>query len=110
MNFISTTDTDISLLRFHTENAGRVIAQAVSSRFPTAKTRVPSQRDLLSMKWTVSASTLVRGSAVGIAIGYGLDDRGVGVRVSIGSSIFTSPYRPGQLWDPHNLLSSGYRG
>jgi hypothetical protein len=32
-----------------------------------------------------------RGSAVGIATGYGLDDHGVGVRVLIGPSIFTFP-------------------
>jgi hypothetical protein len=37
-----------------------------------------------------------RDSAVGIANGYGLDDRGVGVRVPVGSRIFTfacNPYR-----------------
>jgi hypothetical protein len=33
-------------------------------------------------------------SAVGIATGYGLDERGVGVRVSVGSRIFSSPRRP----------------
>jgi hypothetical protein len=31
------------------------------------------------------------GSAVGIASDYGLDDRGVGVRVPVGSRIYTSP-------------------
>jgi hypothetical protein len=30
-----------------------------------------------------------RDSAVGIATGYGLDDRGFGVRVSVGSKIFS---------------------
>jgi hypothetical protein len=35
-----------------------------------------------------------RSSAVGIASAYGLADRGVGVRVPVGSRIFTSPYRP----------------
>jgi hypothetical protein len=30
-------------------------------------------------------------SVVGIATGYGLDDRGVGVRVTVRSRIFTSP-------------------
>jgi hypothetical protein len=38
--------------------------------------------------------TSSRDSSVGIATGYGLDDRGVGVRVPVGSKIFTSPYRP----------------
>jgi hypothetical protein len=51
-----------------------------------------------------------RDSAVGIATGYGLDDRGVGVRVPLGSRIFSSPRLPDRLWDPPNLLSNGYRG
>jgi hypothetical protein len=51
-----------------------------------------------------------RDSVVGIATGYGLDDRGVGVPVSVGSRIFSSPRRPDQLWGPPNLLSSGYQG
>jgi hypothetical protein len=51
-----------------------------------------------------------RDSAVGIATGYGLDDREVGVRVQAGSSIFSSPRRPDRLWGPPNLLSNGYWG
>jgi hypothetical protein len=31
-----------------------------------------------------------RDSVVGIATGYGLDDRGVGVRVPVGSRVFSS--------------------
>jgi hypothetical protein len=48
-------------------------------------------------------------SSVGIATGYRLDDRGVVVRVPVGSIIFTS-YSPDQFWGPPNFLSSGYRG
>jgi hypothetical protein len=48
-------------------------------------------------------------SAVGIAAGYELDDRAVGVRVPVGSRIFTSPCCPDHLWGPHNLLHNGYR-
>jgi hypothetical protein len=48
-------------------------------------------------------------SAVGIATGYGLDDRVVGVRVSVGSRIFSSLRRPGRLWGPPNFISNGYR-
>jgi hypothetical protein len=51
-----------------------------------------------------------RGSVVGIASGYGLNDRGVGVRVPVGSKIFSSPRRSDRLWGPPNLLSNGYRG
>jgi hypothetical protein len=49
-------------------------------------------------------------SVVGIATGYGLDARGVGVRVPVVSRIFSSPNRPDRLWGPTNLLFSGYRG
>jgi hypothetical protein len=51
-----------------------------------------------------------RDSVVGIATGYGLDDRGVGVRVPVGSRIISSPRRPDRLWGPPNLLPNGYRG
>jgi hypothetical protein len=40
---------------------------------------------------------LFRDSVVGIATSYGLDDRGVGVRVPVGSRIFASPNRPDWL-------------
>jgi hypothetical protein len=42
-------------------------------------------------------SFLSRDSAVGIATGYGLDDREVGVRVPVGTSMFPSPRRPDRL-------------
>jgi hypothetical protein len=41
---------------------------------------------------------------VGIVTGYGLDDRGVGVRFPVGSRIFSSPRRPDRLWGSPNLL------
>jgi hypothetical protein len=49
-------------------------------------------------------------SAVGIATGYGVHYRHVGIRVLVGSRIFTSPCRPDRLWGPPNLLYNGYRG
>jgi hypothetical protein len=38
-----------------------------------------------------------RNSVVGIVTGYGLDDQGVGVRIPVGSRIFSSPRRPDRL-------------
>jgi hypothetical protein len=43
-------------------------------------------------------------SVVGIATGYGLDDRGVELRVPVGSRIFSSPRRPDRLWGPPWVL------
>jgi hypothetical protein len=49
-----------------------------------------------------------RDNVVGVATGYGLDDRGDGVRVPVGSRILFSPRRPDRLWGPPSLLSNGY--
>jgi hypothetical protein len=49
-------------------------------------------------------------SSVGTASGYGLEDRGVGVRVPVESRIFFSLHHPDRLWGPLNLLSNGYWG
>jgi hypothetical protein len=51
-----------------------------------------------------------RGSVVGIATAYGMNDRGVGVRAPVGSRIFSSPRRTDRLLGPPKLLSNGYRG
>jgi hypothetical protein len=48
-------------------------------------------------------------SVFGIVTGYGLDDREFGVRVPVGSRIFTSPCRLDRPWGPPNLVFSGYR-
>jgi hypothetical protein len=50
-----------------------------------------------------------RDSVVGTATGYGLYDRGGGVRVPAKSRIFSLSYRQERLWGPHILLSNGYR-
>jgi hypothetical protein len=49
-------------------------------------------------------------SVVSIATGYRLNDRGVRVRVPVGSRTFSSPCHPDQFWGPPNLLSNGYQG
>jgi hypothetical protein len=64
-------------------------------RKPTLTCRVP-----VSSEWE---------SSVGIATGYWLDDRRLGVRVPIGLRILSSPRRPDRLWGPPSLLSNGYR-
>jgi hypothetical protein len=50
-----------------------------------------------------------RDRSVDIATGYGLDDRGVGVRVPEDSRIFSSPRRPDWLWGSPKLLYNGYQ-
>jgi hypothetical protein len=49
-----------------------------------------------------------RSSIVGIVSVYRLDDLRVGVRVPVGSRIFTFPYHPDRLWNPPNLPSNAY--
>jgi hypothetical protein len=62
------------------------------------------------IKVVISTLCRSRDSAVGIATGYGLDDRNVGVRVPVGSRIFTPTCHPDRLWGPPNLLYNVYRG
>jgi hypothetical protein len=52
----------------------------------------------------------MKDSSVGIATGYGRDDRGVRFRVPVRSRIFSSPQCPDRLWSPTDLLSNGYQG
>jgi hypothetical protein len=60
--------------------------------------------EIVNAKFYVSLSPgRSRDSAIGIATGYGLDDQVVGVRVPVGSRIFSSPRPP-------NLLSDEYGG
>jgi hypothetical protein len=52
----------------------------------------------------------IRDSSVGIATDYGLDFRGVGVRIPVGARFFFTSQRLDRLCDLRGLLSSGYRG
>jgi hypothetical protein len=58
-----------------------------------------TQSSVETLKIAYFSSIESRGSVVGIATGYELDDRGVRIRVPVGSSIFTSPYHSDRPWD-----------
>jgi hypothetical protein len=45
-------------------------------------------------------------SAVDIETDYGLDSRGVGVRILVGTRVFSSSRSPDWFWGPPSLLSS----
>jgi hypothetical protein len=51
-----------------------------------------------------------RDSVVGTETGYRLDDRRVGVRVPVGSRIFSFPHCLDRLWGPPSVLCNGYEG
>jgi hypothetical protein len=70
-----------------------------------------NRRDSFSLKRdSCTGSIGSRDSTVGITAGYGLDNRRVGVRVTIGSKIVSIPCRPDRLWGQRNLLYNGFRG
>jgi hypothetical protein len=71
--------------RYGTDQSGQL------SRCPASPcyARVTTELNL-----QISVVTTCRGSSVGIATGYGLDDCGVGVRVPVGSRIFSMSSRP----------------
>jgi hypothetical protein len=48
---------------------------------------------LTTTEWRCSPSMIIGG----VETGYGLDDRGVGVRVLVGPRSFSSPRRPDRL-------------
>jgi hypothetical protein len=70
-----------------------------------------AQGFLLSVHSSMFLRSLLRlksqASTVGIAIGYRLDDLGVGVRIPVGARISSSPHTD-QFWGPPSLLSNGY--
>jgi hypothetical protein len=84
---------DSLLYRYKWLNTGR--------RWYTSCVKTDARRQLLR-KCTVSKRS--RDSSVGIATSCRLDDRRVGVRVPVGSRIFSSSDRPDRLWGPPNLL------
>jgi hypothetical protein len=87
---------------------------AVSSQKSTFHSRHSHRCEILKsnkgMKLFLNPKHFCRDSALGVATGYGVDGRVVGVRGPVRARIFASPRRPGRFWGPPSLLSSGYRG
>jgi hypothetical protein len=64
----------------------------------------------VSMLIYVAWQSCSRDSSVGIATGYGLNNRGVRVRVPVRLRIFSSQRRQDRLWGPPSLLYNVYLG
>jgi hypothetical protein len=80
---------------------------ALARRYFSAVTH----RETIKSNGTDVVSTVfVAVSVVGIATGYYLDDRGVGVRDPIALRIFSCPRRPDRLWSPPSLISNEHHG
>jgi hypothetical protein len=104
----------VSVPRFEPGSSKYKAGELVVS-FECLYTSTANAKPTIPIKWSFVfmfnlRSRGSRDSSVGIATGYGLDDRGVGVGVPVGSRIFSSPHRPDRLTGPPNLLSNRYRG
>jgi hypothetical protein len=77
----------------------RVFREKIQGLQETTRLRLESQSfsNIISIRKS-------RDTSVGIAPGYGLENRSSGVRV------FSSPPRPERLWGPPSFLSNGYHG
>jgi hypothetical protein len=100
----------LEILDYIDPSVGKYILSIVSQRFILSpiiyQNRDISEAFLYIVTYCVQRC---RGRSVGIATGYGIADRGVGVRVPAESRIFCSPWRPGRFWNPHSLFCSGRR-
>jgi hypothetical protein len=74
---------------------------------PNANTEEHEAQNLSCQKRSVKVNYRRRDSAVGIATGYGRDDRGVGVRVPVGSRMFSSPRCPNRLCGAPSSFPAG---
>jgi hypothetical protein len=65
---------------------------------------------LLNLFFSLPGHDGSRDSTIGIATSYGLNSRGLGVRVPVEGRFCSSSRRPGRFWGPPSVLSNGYRG
>jgi hypothetical protein len=77
---------------------------------PSSGRYLPSHYLATGLDATVPICHTSRNSAVGMATGYGLNGRGVGVQVPVGARFVSSERRPGWFCDPPSRISNGYRG
>jgi hypothetical protein len=94
VRFVPRCISSMAYLALHEKTDRQVAAQAYRWLFTNTTTEFSRSSD----------------SVVGVATGYGLDDREVGVRAPVGARIFSFPCHPDRLWDRPNLLYNGYRG
>jgi hypothetical protein len=82
------------------------IASSVSKVLflPHTQVKLATPTSFINFEVFILKIQLSRDSAVGIATGYWLGDRGVGVRVPVGSRFFTSACRPDRVWGPPKVL------
>jgi hypothetical protein len=78
----------------------------------TARHRQLSDKTSLAiiLNFNTSQKPKSRDGSVGIATGYMVNDRGVGVRVPVEARILSSLCRLDRFWGPSSLLCNGYRG
>jgi hypothetical protein len=102
-----------TIFAFHRRNACKSYWYAInscrrSSRYGRrSESLVTSQRNgnhILFMN-TVKCNGTGRAQSI-YGTGYGLDSRGVGVRVPVGVRLFSSLHRPGPIWGPPSFLSN----
>jgi hypothetical protein len=87
----------------------RILCEIVDFHFIWTRCRNKQENQILQHFSEPTKPKKSQDSVVGIAIGYGLDDQGVGVQVPVGSRIFSSPHHPDRLWGPPSLLCNGYQ-
>jgi hypothetical protein len=95
------SETSVEFMKLHGVKSQKI---ELVFNFYLRRLSVSSIRNMISWKVIVHISTRVlvllytltvsRDSSVGIATGYELDHRGVGVRVPVGSRLFTTSSTP----------------